>query len=467
MAYCKSRAILLILQPMTGFWHKYKEEYRKLINIGSPIMVTQLSVILLAFSDTIMVGHYNVDSLAAAAFVNSLYLIPNVMLMGLAAGLTPLVGALFSRDEPHEAGRVTRAAFQVNLITSLIFTAVMGGIYFFLGNFGQEEHLLPLIQDYFLVLLMVPVPMALYYVLMQMSNGMEYTSLPMWITVGCIGVNILGNWLLIYGIGPFPELGLLGAGIATVIARLLSLWMMWRCFRRKRRYRNYRDGFIEARNLGEPRRLVWRTSWPIMLQSFFECGLWSVGAIVVGWFGAVELAAYQVVNTISQLGFMIYTSFASAVAIRVAYYTGTKDARGAGIAARAGAHINVVLATLASLVFIFLGPQLINLFVDTGAEAVKGNAVIQVASTLIFPLVVYQYFDALQLTFCNGIRGTSQSRPLFRISFICYMAVGIPLLLLFASVFCGGAVGAYWSFNVALLAACIMSYIIFRRIRLS
>lgn len=454
------------MNHMREFWEKYRGEYSKLLSLGSPILVTQLSVIVLAFSDTLMVGHYSVDSLAASAFVNSLYLIPNVMLMGLAGGVTPIVGSLFSQGKSGEAGGITRAAVRVNLAVALLFTVIMGGVWFLLGHFGQPEALLPDIRRYFLVLLLVPVPMALYNVFMQMSNGMEFTSLPMWITVGCIGLNVLGNWLLIYGIWIFPKLGLLGAGIATVFARLMALLAIWVCFRRMRRYRPYKEGYSRREGPADAKAVVWRTSWPLMVQSGCECGLWTVGAVVVGWFGAVQLAAYQVVNTISQLGFMVYISFAAAVAIRVAYYAGQNNEAGAGAVARAGAHINIILASVASLIFIVGGEPLVTLFVDTGEEAVKGTAVVTSALALIFPLVVYQYFDALQLTFCNAIRGTGQSKPLFWISLVSYIIVGIPFLMWFAVGEDGGNVGAYWSFNVALFCACVMSMVIFKKIKL-
>ncbi len=122
---------------MRKFWSKYKGEYRKLLELGSPILVTQLSVIVLAFSDTIMVGHYNVDSLAASAFVNSLYLIPNVMLMGLAGGVTPLAGSLYSQQKEEAAGGLTRLAMRVNLRMSLLFTAIMGAFISFSKTSGR------------------------------------------------------------------------------------------------------------------------------------------------------------------------------------------------------------------------------------------------------------------------------------------------------------------------------------------
>ena len=331
---------------MTGILRKYKEEYRKLLQLGGPILVTQLSVIVFAFSDTIMVGHYSVNALAAAAFVNSLFLVPNVMMMGLASGVTPLVGALYSQRKCREAGSITRSSLQVNIVMALICTLIMGLMYFMLPYMGQAPELLPQIRSYYLVLMLMPVPMAVYNVLAQSSNGIEYTSVPMWVTVGGILLNIFGNWVLIYGKLGFPEMGLLGAGIATVFGRVVAMVAMLAAFRKLHRYRDYQGGFTARCRRGAERVKAWKTSWPLMLQSGAECVLWTVGAVVVGWFGPVQLAAYQVVNTISQLGFMVFMSFASAVAIRVAYYAGLRNEQGAGAVARAGLHVNLVLATI-------------------------------------------------------------------------------------------------------------------------
>lgn len=430
------------------------------------MLMSQLGVILLAFSDTLMVGHYGVAELASAAFVNSLFLVPNVMLLGLTGGITPLVGSLYAKGDNYNVGSMTRAAMQVNLRTLIIFMAVEIGVYFLLPYFGQDPDLLPLIRNYYLVLLLVPLPMVVFNVIMQTSNGVTDTRMPMLMTIGAVVFNIVFNYLLIFGKFGFPELGLTGAGIATVMARFASMAGIWIVFRTGKNFKAYQEGFRNARKLAAQRRRVWATSWPLMMQSGFECGLWSLGAVVVGWFGAVQLAAYQVVNTISQLGFMIYMSFASAVAIRVANYAGVKDEVGAGRAARASMHINLVLATAASLVFLFAGRWLITLFVNTDAGAADGIAVVASAMGLLAPLVVYQYMDAVQLTMCNAIRGTSQVRPLLWISLISYIIIGVPVLLLFADWLQGGNVGAYWSFTVALAAASVIATIVFKKIRL-
>lgn len=444
---------------------RFIPEYRHLFKLGGPLLLSQLGVILLAFSDTLMVGHYGVSELAASAFVNSLFLIPNVMLMGLSGGVTPLVGALYSVDDIYRVGRVTRSGVQVNVLAAVVFTVVMGVLYFFLDGFGQDVGIMPLIRKYYLILLPQPLLIALFFVLMQTFNGLSYTSLPMYITLVMVGLNILGNYALIYGEFGMPELGLAGAGIATIGSRVVSvvaIWLAWLCMKR---FGKYLAGFRAYEGLGKDRAQVWTTSWPLMIQSGLECLLWSVGAVVVGWFGAVQLAAYQVINTIGQLAFMMYISFGTAVTIRVANYAGLRDEAGAGRAARAGLHINLLLATAVSVVYIFAGHDMVRMFVSTNQSAADSAAVISSAFGLIWPLIVYQYMDATQLTMCNAIRGTGHVMPLFGISLVSYVIIGIPFLMLFGWYMGMGNVGAYWSFDISLLAASVIATVVFKRLR--
>ncbi|MDE6510775.1 MAG: polysaccharide biosynthesis C-terminal domain-containing protein, partial [Muribaculaceae bacterium] len=299
----------------------YVSEYKSLFRLGMPVMATQLGIITVAFADTAMVGAYGVDELAAAAFVNSMFMIPVVMQIGFASGITPLIGALFGRDDHAGAGRTLRAGMQVNAFLSIGLTVLMGIIYFFLDMFGQPEELLPLIRQYYLIILASLFPMALFNCSQQTANAVTDTATPMWIILGANAVNILGNYLLIFGKLGCPEMGLNGAGISTLTARWLSAIGIWVVFMTTKRYRPYKQEALGSSHVGHIRRIVWSTSWPIMIQSGVECGLWSLGAVVTGWFGKIQLAAYQVINTISQLGFMTFMSFGIAVSIRSANYT--------------------------------------------------------------------------------------------------------------------------------------------------
>lgn len=440
-----------------NLWKAYRNEYMTLLRLGLPVLVTQLGIIVVSFADTMMVGAYGVDELAAAAFVNSFFMVAVVMQIGFANGITPLIGALYSRGRRHEAGRTLRAGLQVNAAVSLSFVAIMGVLYFFLDRFGQPEELLPLIRPYYLVILCSLLPMAVFGCCQQTANGTTDTATPMWIILGCNVVNILGNWLLIFGHGPCPELGLLGAGLATLTARIVGAVAILAIFAWTPRYAPYwagaRDG---SGSLGALRREVWVTSYPVAIQSGIECALWTVGAIVSGWFGKVQLASYQVVNTIAQLGFMTYLGFGVAASIKVANFTGERDTTGIRRTANACLHINLLLGTLASLVFVLWTRPLIHIFSPD-------EQVIAASVALIVPLVIYQYGDAIQITYANTLRGTGDVKPLLWVALVSYIIVGIPLLFAMAVGLDLGNVGVYYSFSGALFTASVMLWGFFRR----
>ncbi|MCM1077333.1 MAG: MATE family efflux transporter [Bacteroides sp.] len=440
-----------------GFWKSYKVEYKNLWRLGLPVLITQIGIIIVSFADTMMVGAYGTDELAAAAFVNSIFMIATVMQIGFAAGMTPLIGALYSRKNEDEVGVTLRSGLQINVLVSLCFTAIMTGLYFFLDRFGQPEELLPLIRSYYLIILATLLPMAVFNCCQQTANGTTDTATPMWMILGANVVNILGNYCLIYGHLGLPELGLTGAGLSTLTARYLAMFGIILTFLISRRYHPYLKGLREgSTENGRIRRKVWSTSYPVMIQSGVECFLWTFGAIVSGWFGKIQLASYQVVNTIAQLGFMTYMSFGVATSIRVANYTGLHDIAGMRRITSAGLHLNILLATIASLIFLIGGRHLIHAFTPD-------SEVITVALTLIAPLILYQYGDAIQLTYANALRGTSDVKPLLWISIVSYIIIGIPLLLLLAKVIGWANMGVYYSFSGALFVASLLLWRAFNK----
>lgn len=437
-------------------WLRYRSYYGALLRLGLPVLVTQIGIILVSFADTMMVGRYGVDELAAAAFVNSLFVVPVVMQIGFAGGITPLIGALFSRGKQRETGRTLRAGVEMNVAVSLTFTVIMGGLYFFLDRFGQPAELLPLIRTYYLILLPSLLPLALFNVFQQTSNGVTDTAMPMWLILLSNVINIIGNYLLIFGKFGFPELGLAGAGVSTLTARVVSTILIIVIYRLAARYRPYMQYFGDRSDRRALRREVWQTSYPVMIQSGIECSLWSIGAVVCGWFGKVQIAAYQVVNTIAQLGYMIYMSFGIALSVKVANFTGVKDVTAIRRVTMAGVHLILGLATLASIFFLLCTHDLIGFFA-TDPDVIAAGA------SLVIPLVLYQYGDAVQITYCNALRGTSRVKPLLWIALIGYWGIGIPVLFLMAETWPGGAAGVYTSFFFALASAGIMACTIFYR----
>lgn len=434
----------------------YSDYYRSLLKLGFPVLVTQIGIIIVSFADTMMVGAYGLNELAAAAFVNSLFLVAMVMLMGFAGGVTPIIGALYGKGDHKEGGLMLRGALIVNISCAFVFGVIMAVLYFFLDYFGQDKEILPMAKEYYLIILPSIIPLTVFNCFQQTSNGINDTATPMWIILAGDVINIIGNYLLIFGKFGCPELGLAGAGWSTLITRIVIAAAIIAVFAIKPRYRIYWETVLSGHSGPERRKKVWKTSYPLMIQSGVECGLWSFGAVVSGWFGKVELAAYQVMNTIGQIGFMTYMSFGWATSIKVANFTGQCDFKAVRRVTSAGFHLILLLATLASLIFLFFTDELVHLFTPE-------QSVVDYALLMILPLVLYQYCDGTQLTYVNALRGTSRVKPLLWISVVSYIVAGIPSLLLMAVTLKLETVGVYYSFSVALFTAAILLWLTFRK----
>ncbi len=431
---------------MNQAWNKYKETYSAIIKLGIPILIGQLGTIVVGFADTIMVGRYSTEALASASFVNNLFYTANFACMGFTYGLTPLIGAMFSQGRKDSIGEILRNGVVLNLIFSLLITCVMLLFYINVDKMGQPEELLPLIRPYFILFLAGLIPTALFNAFAQWSYAIGNSRMPMWIIIISNIANIIGNWLLIYGNFGLPELGLNGAGLSTLIARLICPIAIITIFFGLKKYCEYQQGFINSTiNYGKLKQIT-LTSLPIALQLSLESGSFTFAAVVAGWLGAIELAAYQIVVIVGTLGFCIYYSMGSSVSVLVANAAGRNDKKGMRQVAFAGYHIMLTLATISSFIFIFFGRDLMTIFTD---DAV----VIATASTLIFPLVLYQLGDATQINFSNALRGTSNVMPMLWIALFCYIIAGVPATYLLAITASLGIFGIILSFSIPLFLA--------------
>ncbi|MDE7407738.1 MAG: polysaccharide biosynthesis C-terminal domain-containing protein, partial [Muribaculaceae bacterium] len=204
---------------ISAIYNRYKAYYMPIARLALPVLVGQLGMIVVGFADNIMVGRYSTEALASASFVNNLFNAVIFFCLGFTYGITPLVGALHARNEHYDIGRMMRSATLLNSIVSILITCLLGIIYFYLDRFGQPDELLPLIRPYYLLYLAGIIPITLFNVFAQWSYGIRNTWMPMVIVLAANILNVGGNYILIYGNLGAPELGLTGAGIATLIAR--------------------------------------------------------------------------------------------------------------------------------------------------------------------------------------------------------------------------------------------------------
>lgn len=430
--------------------------YSATLRLGVPIAIGQLGVIILGFADTLMVGRYSTDALAASAFVNNLFTLFTFLLMGYSYGLTPIVSALFGQGKQAEAGEQLKPALLSGTVFCLLLMAVWGIAYFNLEHFGQPDELLPLIRPYFLVILVSMIFVMLYNELRQFTDGLTHTTLGMYTLMIGNALNILGNWLLIYGPGPFPEMGLLGAGIATLLARVLMVVLMVAALWWKKGYAPYREGFARCRASLDGMQAIVRASLPIAIQMGLECAAFTMSAVMAGWVGKVELAAYQVMVTIGTLGFLLYYSFGAGTSIRVANFYGQHDRTNVFHAGAAGRNLLFLMAACSSLLIYLLAEPLIRVFTTD-------TAVIAISLSLIPFLVLYQFADAMQICYANILRGTGHVLAMVRIAIISYLIVNIPVAYFLGFPLGWGVKGIFLAFFIGLFTAATLFFKEYRK----
>lgn len=411
-------------------------------------MIAQVGTIVVGFADNIMVGHYSTQSLAASSFVINIFNIVVLCCLGFSYGLTPIIGTLFAQKRNNEIGLTLRAGLIANVVVGGVLSLVMGMLYFYIDMMGQPDELLPLIKPYYLIFLASLIPLSVFNVFAQWSYAIKNTAMPMWILLSCNIINIAGNYMLIYGNWGAPELGLTGAGLSTLFVRALASLIIMAIFFLKKSNAEFRSGFTD-RSRGVTNNLmgkVVRTSWPVSLQMGCETAAFSTCAVFAGWIGTVALAAFQIIIVVSSLGFCIYYSIGTAIAVFVANEAGHSSLPSCRRVAFDGYAVMLVFAAISTCIFIFLSRPLMGLFtIDT--------EVLTAAQALVFPLVLYQLGDATQITFANALRGTSHVMPMLWIAFFSYVVVGLSSTWLLAFPMGLGNYGIVLSFSVSLFMA--------------
>ena len=432
------------------------QHYKSLFKLGIPIVIGQLGMIVLGFADTLMIGHHGTEDLAAASFVNNMFNLAIIFATGFSYGLTPIVGSLFGNNQKTAVGRTLKNALWANGFVGALLILAMGILYFNLHRLGQPEELLPLIRPYYLTLLASLVFVMLFNAFKQFADGITDTQTPMWLLIGGNALNILGNWILIYGNFGFPELGLLGAGIATLTSRILMLAAFAVIFLTAKRYQTYREGFLEGRLNRKDFAELNKLGWPVALQMGMETASFSLATIMVGWLGAMALAAHQVMMTIGQLGYMMYYGMAAAVAVRVSNFHGQKDMVGVRHSANAGFHLILAMAICISIPLFLLRNEI-------GSWFTENDEVTLMVASLIIPFIIYQFGDGMQCTYSNALRGIADVKPVMYIALIAYFIISLPAGYLFGFVFDWGLTGIWLSFPFGLTSAGLMFYIRFRQ----
>lgn len=443
-----------------------QSHYRSTLQLGFPIIIGQLGIILLSFVDNIMIGRHSLPELSAASFVNNFLSLPLIFGMGFSYGLTPLISQCLDKDKVKLRVSWFLNGFVLNGCIALLIGA---GILFwapYLTFFNVDEELLPFLLPYYRLQAYGFMASMFFYTFKQYFEGNGDTSGPMYITLFGNIINIFLNWLLIYGHWTMPEWGLYGAGIATLSSRLamILLSIAYLLFRSKYRLdqQAIRWNFF---SFSRCRSLI-RIGGPVATQMGLESASFSIAVIFVAKLGNASLAAHQIVAVITTLGYLIYYGLGAATAIRISIFRSRKNYVEALQAAKASYHL-CLFAGGAMVVGILLTQEYIcQLF---HADLLTSRIVFYA----LIPVYLYQVGDALQVIYANALRGMAQVHSLTPLAALCHVIIAPALSYLFAFVLWDNApevfrLSTIWfSFPISLTLLGLLLFRQFRRITYS
>ncbi len=439
------------------WYSEYFPFYKRNLILAMPVVLSQIGQVTVSLVDNMMVGHVGTVELAASAFANSIFMLGMYMGMGIAYGLTPMVGKAFGNKKKELVSLYLKNGIFSHIVIGLFLTAIMFFVYFFLSKMGQPPEVVILARPYYLWLCASYLPFMLFYSYKQFFEGLGNTKVAMVITISANLINIAANYAFIFGKFGFPELGLTGAGVGTFISRIsMPLFFMIYILTAKRYLPYFKAARKQAIRLLEIIKIL-KVGVPIGVQMVVEVFAFAIGAIMMGWIGEVSLAAHQVALGLASLTYMISLGISSATTIRVSHQFGKHDILSVKRAAFASTHLVLFFMAVMGLVFISLKNYLPYLFV-TDID------VIIIAANLLVVAALFQIFDGLQVVMLGALRGMSDVKIPMLIAGLAYLVVGIPSSYVFAFVLDLGPRGIWFGYLLGLGLAGILFYFRFRKI---
>lgn len=428
-------------------------------------MLTQLGASLVGLFDSIMVGHYATVDLAAVSFANALFFMTMVFAMGALMAITPLVGVCMGemnvQQENQSAIRNKIAIlFQNGMLFTVLQSALMllllGGCIPFLEYFGQEPEVVVVARPYYILIVISLVPFLFFTFFKQFLEGLGNTLVAMIITLAMNGLNILLNWVFIYGHWGADAMGATGAGIGSLISRLgmplcfvIAMWL-------HRDWKYYIQTFSWRKISWEEIKKQMILGFPIGAQTFLETFTFAASFVIIGWISKEALAAHQVANQIADMTFMIALGIGAATTIRVSHQLGAGNLKAVRMASNASIHLVLVMNTIGATLMISLRNYIPMLFTED-------TEVIAIASQLIVIAGLFQYADGLQAVGAAMLRGITDVKVPMVIAFVSYIIVGLSVGLLCAFPLKMGAAGIWIGFICGLALAAICFHIRFNR----
>lgn len=425
------------------------DEGRATLRLAVPLIVGQLSQMLMSVTDTLMIGRVGVVELAASAFVNSLIYLPMMFGIGMSIAVSIRVSQARGGGRPAVAREALRHGVQVAVALGVLTLLGAWAALPFLGIFRQTPEVIAASPGYLLLLAGSMIPAMASMSVKAHADAMNRPWPVFWITFASVLLNVLLNWIFIFGKLGMPALGLEGAGVATVLARLAGLvglvawctrargmrkWTPFRWFRAPRR-----AGLVDLVRLG----------LPSSLQLLAEVSAFVFATLMIGTLGEAALASHQVAISCAATTFMIPLGVSMALTVRIG------EAWGAGQPWRlrrilaSGWMLGLAYAGVSMTAFLIFNREIAGWFMEE-------SDALTVAAGLLLVAAAFQFSDAMQIIAAGVLRGLDDVRTPAWIAFGCYWVIAIPLGWLLAFPAGWGVRGVWWGITLGLTLTALL-----------
>ena len=437
---------------MAYSWTTYRTQYGVSLKLAYPVMVGQLGQILVSVADSIMVGKFlGTIPLAAISLAVSILIIPMVFAIGVAFGLTPLIAGADGKDDPAEAVKYFKNGLVLNSVLGLVVYGVLAIFAQFAHLLGQDERVVSEAMPYLHIVGFSIVPMMAFFAFKQFAEGLSDTKAGMRVSLVANLLNILLNYPLITGWGPFPELGLAGAAVSTLGTRFLMVAGMAMYIRKHKKFAAYWSHWRSTEITWRSIRDILAIGVPSGLQLVFEAGAFAMSGVIVGMIGPVQQAAHQIALNIASVSYMMVSGLGAAATIRVGNQLGKRDIPMLRLAGQSLFHLTLAMMVLTMILLLGLRNFLPE-FYSSDTEVLQYTAVLMIAAG------IFQLPDGLQATTLGALRGVQDVNIPTIIAFVAYWVIAVPMCYYLGITEKMGPLGVWIGLTIGLVLASIALY---------
>ncbi|MFA6245702.1 MAG: MATE family efflux transporter [Mucilaginibacter sp.] len=444
---------------MKALYQKYRSYYRDSLKLAVPVVISQLGHTLVQTSDSIIVGHFaGTTALAAVSLVNSLFLVPLVIGMGISYGITPLIAQNNGRGNFAECGRLLSNSFFLNIITGIVlFCAIYFGVILFIDKLHQAPEVVVQAKPYLFLLSLSIIPLMIFSTFKQFAEGLGFTKQAMLVSIWGNILNIVLGIIFVKGLFGVTPMGIKGVGYSTLIDRSVMAMVMAVYVFRSPIFKKYLKDFA-IRNIDRIRGLqIMKIGTPVAMQYVFEVGAFGGAALIIGSIGMIEQAAHQVAISLAAMTYMMASGISSAAAIRSGNYFGSGNHKELRLSAISNYHIVIVFMSCTAIIFTLFNQYLPWIYTSD-------KTVIAIAAQLLIVAAFFQLFDGTQVVGLGVLRGMGDVNMPTVITFISYWVIGLPIAYLLGVHLNLGVIGVWYGLVLGLMASSIMLFLRFQKI---